>query len=167
MLSPFVHNFVLITLEGNSDVLERLLEGVADADPIWDLRPDPARFTLREIVGHLADWNGVFMQRITQIRDEDSPDSVARKVEDIARESGSFVAAPADSLARFRTTRLAMIPTLRALEPNQWERTGNIVGHPIASGAVSIESWFVQIAGHDGYHLQQIAQWLKPTFEKE
>lgn len=167
MLPPFVRHYVLLTIAGTPDVLERLLEGVAAADPVWDRRPDPARFTLREVIGHLADWNGVFTERITRVRDEDTPDLVAQKPEDVARISGSFMASPPELLARFRMTRAAMIPVLRALEPNQWERAGNIIGHPVASGAVSLESWFVQIAGHDGYHLQQIAQWLKPLVEKE
>lgn len=161
MLPPFVHDYILTTLTGAPDVLERLVAGVAPSDPVWDRRPDPARFTLREIVGHLADWNGVFLDRITRTRDENEPGLQSRKPEDVAQETESFQTAPADSLARFRTGRVEMMPVLRALELAEWERFGTILGHPVASGAISIEAWIVQIAGHDGYHFQQIAEWLK------
>ena len=161
MLPTFVHSYVLTTLAGAPDVLERLLADVSPSDAIWDWRPDPARFTLREIVGHLADWNGVFLDRITQTRDQDEPALQSRKPEDVAQETGSFLAAPAASLARFRAGRAEMLPIFRSLEPDQWERAGTILGHPVARGTITIEAWIVQIAGHDGYHLQQIAQWLK------
>ena len=161
MLPPFVREYALTALAGAPDVLERLLAGVAPADPVWDRRPDPARFTLREVVGHLADWNGVFLDRITRTRDEEGPQVPARSPEDVARESGSFRAAPAVSLARFRAGRAEMAPILRALESAQWERVGFLVGHPQVSGPVSIEAWIVQIVGHDGYHLRQVAEWLK------
>lgn len=162
MLPPFVREYTLNALAGAPDVLERLLAGVALTDPIWDRRPDPARFTLREVVGHLADWNGVFLSRITLTCDEEEPRFPARSPEDVARESGSFQCAPADSLARFRAGRAEMVPILRALEPEQWERVGFIVGHPVASGAVSIEAWIVQIVGHDAYHMRQVIAWMAP-----
>lgn len=161
MLPPFVREYTLNAVAGAPDVLERLLSDVAPDDSAWDRRPDPARFTLREVVGHLADWNGVFLDRIALTRDEEGPHFPARSPEGVARESGSFGAAPAASLARFRAGRAEMMPILRALEPEQWERVGFIVGHPVASGAISIEAWIVQIVGHDGYHLRQAAEWLK------
>jgi len=161
MLPTFVREYALTALTGTPDVLERLLAGVAPDNPAWDRRPDPSRFTLREVVGHLADWNSVFLNRVTRARDEEEPQVFTQSAEDVARESGSFGAAPADSLARFRAGRAEMVPILRALEPEQWERIGFIVGHPVASGAVSIEAWIVQIVGHDGYHLRQVAEWLR------
>lgn len=165
MLPPFVREYTLTTLAGAPDVLERLLAGVAPTDPVWDRRPDPARFTLREVVGHLADWNGVFLDRITRIRDENRPSLTFRRPEDIAQESGSFEAAPDASLARFRAGRAQMTPVLRALTPEQWERVGFLPGHPQIMGEVSIEAWIVQIVGHDGYHLRQAVEWLRQGLE--
>jgi len=167
MLPPFVREYALTALAGAPDVLERLLAGVAPADPVWDRRPDPARFTLREVVGHLADWNGVFLGRIARTRDEDRPGLTFRTPEDVARESGSFGAAPADSLARFRAGRAEMALILRALEPPQWERVGTLPGHPQVTGDISIEAWIMQIVGHDGYHLRQVAEWLRPDRQND
>ena len=161
MLPPFVREYALTALAGTPDVLERLLADVAPADPVWDRRPDPDRFTLREIVAHLADWNGIFLERIMRARDEDRPILLFRSAEDVARDHGSFQAAPAASLARFRVGRVEMMPVLQTLAPEQWERAGTLPGHPKARGEISIEAWIVQIVGHDGYHMRQIAEWLK------
>jgi len=161
MLPSFVREYTLNAVAGAPDVLERLLTGVTPTDSAWDRRPDPARFTLREVVGHLADWNGVFLDRITRTRDEDRPSLRFRTPEDVAQESGSFQAAPDVSLARFRAGRAQMAPILRALAPEQWERVGSLPGHPQITGDVSIEAWIVQIVGHDGYHMKQVAEWLR------
>ena len=167
MLPPFVREYTLTALAGAPDVLERLLSDVAPDDLVWDRRPDPARFTLREVVGHLADWNGVFLDRISRTRDEDRPGLTFRTPEDVAQTSGSFQAAPDVSLARFRADRAEMTPVLRALTPEQWERVGFLPGHPQVTGDVSIEAWIVAIVGHDGYHMRQVVEWLRQGYEDD
>lgn len=165
MLPPFVREYTLIALAGAPDVLEALLAGVAPTDPVWDRRPDPARFALREVVGHLADWNDVFLGRIARTRDEDRPSLTFRRPEDVAQATGSFGAEPSASLARFRAGRAEMSPVLRALTPEQWERVGSLPGHPQITGDVSIEAWIVAAVGHDGYHMKQVAEWLRQGHE--
>lgn len=160
MLPSFTREYTLTAVAGAPDVLERLLAGVAPTDPVWDKRPDPARFTLREVVGHLADWNDVFLGRIERTRDEVNPGLTFQTPDEVARESGSFGAAPDVSLARFRAGRVQMTPVLRALGPEQWERVGFLPGHPLIVGPVSIEVWIVQIVGHDAYHMRQTVEWL-------
>ena len=53
-------DYLLSALEGAPDVIAALLDGVPPDDALWDRRPDPERFSLREIVAHLADWDGVY-----------------------------------------------------------------------------------------------------------
>ena len=161
MLPLFVREYTLTAVAGSPDVLERLLAGVPPTDPLWNHRPDPARFRLREVVGHLADWNGVFLERIVRTRDEERPSLTFQPPEDVAQASGSFQATPTASLARFRAGRAEMTPVLRALTPEQWERIGSLHGHPQVTGVVSIEAWIVAIVGHDAYHVRQVAEWLK------
>ena len=163
MLPPFVREYTLNAVAGTPDVLERLLTGVAPDDSIWDRRPDPARFTLREVVGHLADWNDVFLGRIERTRNEENPGLMYQTPKEVARASGSFAAAPDVSLARFRAGRAQMTPILRALGPEQWERVGFLPGHPLVTGPVSIEAWIVQTVGHDAYHMRQAVEWLRPS----
>src|SRR5437879_4197786 len=61
MLPVFARKYVLAGLTGSPDVLEALLKDVGPNDPAWDKRPDPERFTIREVLAHLADWEGIFL----------------------------------------------------------------------------------------------------------
>ncbi len=167
MLPSFVRDYTLTAIGGAPDVLERLLADVAFNDPIWDCRPDPARFTLREITAHLADWNGVFLSRITRTRDEEEPRLLFQSADEVARANSSFEVAPEVSLTRFRESRAELVSVLRALEPEQLDRIGFLPGHPQIKGAVSIEAWNYAIVGHDGYHLQQVTQWLNAFQENK
>ena len=55
MLPERIHLYLLLDLESAPEALARLLADVTDP-AAWDRRPDPDRFTLREMVAHLADW---------------------------------------------------------------------------------------------------------------
>ncbi len=90
-------------------------------------------------------------------------DLTFRTPDEVARASGSFGAAPDVSLARFHAGRAQMMPILRALAPEQWERIGFLPGHPPIIGPVSIEAWIVQIVAHDAYHMRQVAEWMEPS----
>lgn len=52
---PFTRKYLVGALDGAPDVFESLLAGLTDAE--IDRRPDPDRFTLREMMAHLADWS--------------------------------------------------------------------------------------------------------------
>jgi len=64
MLPERTRHYLLLDLDSAPDVLARMLQGVTDP-AVFDARPDPARFTLREMVAHLADWEAVFLRRLT------------------------------------------------------------------------------------------------------
>jgi len=72
MLPSRIRSYLLSDLECAPDVLSRLLSGITDP-ALYDHRPDPSRFTLREMVAHLADWEVVFFTRLAQTRDESDP----------------------------------------------------------------------------------------------
>jgi len=65
---------------------------------------------------------------------------------------------PAESLARFRAGRRALLDVLHSLTPAQWDQTAQHT----EIGEITLAEQVVLIAGHDGYHLQQVAQWLSP-----
>src|SRR5258705_4276683 len=73
MTPPAVHKYLVVALGGMPDVAERLLKDLHTEDPRWDFRPDPARFTLREVVAHLADWEPIHRERIQRMLEEDNP----------------------------------------------------------------------------------------------
>ncbi|HZO91480.1 MAG TPA: DinB family protein [Chthonomonadaceae bacterium] len=161
MLPPFVRKYLLTALEGTPDVLDGFLKTLPADDPVWDFRPAPARFTLREVVAHLADWEPIFLERMTRIRDESEPSLPDIDEGQLAIDRDYAHSDPQANLARFRQGRVTMLAFLRSLKEGNWERAGNYKReHPMVGGPVTLEAWVAQVVGHDGYHTQQVAQWL-------
>lgn len=156
MLPDRIKRYLLRGLEATPDLLDRLLGDVTDPS-VWDRRPDPARFTLREVLAHLADWEVVFLKRIRQTRDEENAALVGLDEGQLARDRDYAHADPAECRARFRHGRQELLTALNGLRPDQWDR----VGTHTEVGPVSLETQAVMIASHDGYHLQQILEWLR------
>ena len=148
--------YVLLAFEGTPDVLEGLLQKLAPEDPIWDRRPDPERFTIREVLAHIADWEPIVLERVCRIRDEETPllpdvDENAMAVKNDYAHSD-----PRHSLTRIHAGRAHLLATLRALPTKAWQRTGNRE----SIGLLTLQDLIVMWLGHDGYHTCQIAQWL-------
>lgn len=156
MLPKNVYRYLLIDLESAPDVLGRMLQTVADP-AVYDFRPDPERFTLREVVAHLADWDKVFLGRMTQTRDAENPTLQGRDEGQVARDHDYAHLDPAESLARHKASRAEMVTFLRTLTPEQWERTGNHT----ELGPITLTAQAVLVGAHDGYHRQQVVEWLE------
>lgn len=150
MLPDRIHLYLLLDLECAPAVLARLLADVTDP-AAWDRRPDPDRFTLREMVAHLADWDGVFLGRMTQTRDEENATLRGLDEGQVAIDHDYAHADPQECLMRYEAGREKIVAFLRALSPEQWGR----VGTHTEVGPISLETQAVLIAVHDGYHRQQ------------
>lgn len=155
-LPHVTRKYLLAAISGTPDVLDGMLKHVPSEDDAWDLSPDSERFTLREVVAHLADWESVFRERINRTRAESEPtlqgyDECAWAVEhDYAHTD------PHDSLGHFRQERAETVALIRSLDDGEWER----LAHHSQYGPMTLEAQIAQIAGHDGYHTQQVAIWL-------
>ena len=155
MLQEKTRHYLLIDLESAPEVLARLLRDVTDP-AAWDRKPDAARFSLREMLAHLADWEAVFLKRLTQTRDDENPTLQGLDEGQVALDHDYAHADPPECLARYLTGRGKIVAFLRALSPEQWER----VGLHTEVGPITIAEQAVLIASHDGYHRQQTIQWL-------
>ncbi len=147
MLPERIYSYLLIDLESAPAVLSRLVAGVTD----WDRRPDPDRFTLREMVAHLADWDGVFLGRLMQTRDTENATLQGLDEGQVAVDNDYTHADPPECLARYAAGRRKTVAFLRGLSPGQWGRSA---AHTEV-GRISMEAQAVLIAVHDGYHRQQ------------
>jgi hypothetical protein len=156
MLPPIVRRYVFNTLAGTPEVLDALVRGIGPEDPVWDARPEADRFTLREIIAHLADWNPIFLGRMKRTCEEAEP--VLESIDEGALAVGHDYAHadPRECLARFRQGRATLVEFLRSLSEDALAR----IAHRPTIGAVTVETQAVFASGHDGYHLQQVAQWL-------
>jgi hypothetical protein len=156
MLPPGPRKYLLASISGTPDVLDALLKPLPATDAAWDHRPDPARFTLREMIAHLADWEEVFLDRMRRTRDQDEPTLQGYDEGQVAIDRDYAHSDPQANLIRFRAGRAAMSEFLRSVKDTEWER----IGHHTEVGAISLETQTVLVAGHDGYHTSQTALWL-------
>ncbi len=150
-----IHYYLYTALDGAPDVLETLA-GIVPGDA-WDFRPDPERFTLREVYKHLAIWDAIFLERTRQMLAREAPELpyMWQTVEELATIYAT--ADPAACIAELRATRAEYVALLKSLTAEQWQRIGI---HP-RIGAVTIEANTTMVVGHDAYHTAQIAQWIR------
>jgi hypothetical protein len=158
VLAIHVRQRMLTALEGVPAVLARLLQPLAPEAPAWDLRPDPERFTLREIAAHLADWELVWRERLdrTLAAASEIPVLPYHDPDQRAAQFGYAASQPRQSLAVLHERRRDLVEWLRSLEEAEWDRSGRHERH----GVMTVEMQAVQIMTHDGSHLQQVASWL-------
>jgi len=156
LLPPPGRERLLVSLDNTSATLSALLSPLPARNPVWDARPDPDRFRLREIVAHLADWEEVGRGRFERTAGEDRPQIARPDVNQRAEERGYDRADPVESLAGFVERRTALVLWLRSLPESTWGR----VAHLERIGDVSLEGLATLVLGHDSYHLRQVAEWL-------
>jgi len=151
-----VRFYTIKSLEGAPSVFEALAGLVRHAEQ-WDARPVEDRFTLREIYAHMADWETIFVARIRLILGEERPELpyVWRTPLELA--GGYATADPSACVDVLREARLEHVALLSLLDESGWLREGI---HP-RIGPITIEAHATMVAGHDGYHTAQIAEWLK------
>lgn len=159
MLPAPVRKYLLASIASAPEVIETLLEGIAANDSRWDARPYPDRFTLREAVAHLADWEPIHKYRIERILNEDEPTLPDMDEGQMAEENDYASQDPLECLRRYREGRKVVTDLLKSLTPEQWGRAGI---RPPSIGRLDLDQYAVLILAHDGYHLQQAAEYRKP-----
>jgi hypothetical protein len=147
---PALKSYLIGGIAGTPTVVSRLAESIGD----WDARSAPDRFTYREALAHLADWDAVFSERIHRILTEDHPilediDEGQMAIDrDYAHQDPEF------NLARFHDSREALVGHLQAIKDDEWER----IGHRVKVGDVSLLHLATMILGHDAYHVRHFAE---------
>jgi hypothetical protein len=134
--------------------LERLIKGVPTAK--LRKRPAPDRWSVGEILAHLADAEivGGFRMRLI-LGAPGTP--VAAFDQDSWVTSGHYHKRdPRKSVEQFRAVREANLALLKSLTPEQWKH----YGMHAERGQETIEHIARMFAGHDINHLQQIERIL-------
>lgn len=155
MLPDKARYYLLHGLESAPVVVERMLADSVNVD--YDRRPDPERFTLREVLAHLADWEPIWLERVRRMAEEDEPRLPGYDEGLLAIDHDYAHADPNEQLARFKSGRVALVDYLRNLPVESWARRGI---HSEWS-ELTIFHMAVLILGHDGYHTKQVAEWLR------
>jgi uncharacterized damage-inducible protein DinB len=114
-----------------------------------DARPIPGKWSIKEVICHIADYEPVYADRMKRVIAEDQPTLLAGSPD-------AFVARLAydqrdvdEELALIEIVRKQMARILRSLPPEGFQRTGI---HSVR-GPVALESLLQQITDHIPHHL--------------
>ena len=162
MFHPIFANICWRGLRRRRTFWTRCSKSTPDDSPAWDARPDPERFTIREALAHLADWEPIWQARIIRIRDEDSPELPNVDEEQMALDHNYAQQDPRANLLSFRKERKLLLHLLESLPDSAWDRIGS---RTPGVGPISLEAMAVMILGHDGYHAHQVITWLGAASE--
>ena len=154
-MTPFLFHRLSTALAGTPDVLEGLLGNLSSSDPRWDFSPDPERFTLREIVAHLADFEPVWLDRFTRTRETNRSEFVRLDPDKLALDNDYAHSDPLQKLAKFRAGRKVIMDLLASFSDADWQKECVL---PVGVWTLEFQAAYLSI--HDGYHTGQAAQWL-------
>jgi hypothetical protein len=116
------------------------------------LRPSPDKWSVQEIITHLAETEMVMCCRARWIAFEEQPTLVPFDQEKWSRGWHREKESVEEILERFRLLRRSQMRLFRSVSGNEWDRTGF---HP-ERGILSLKTQLETLAGHDLNHLEQI-----------
>ena len=136
---------VISTLSTQIGETLALLRGLPAS--VSDHRYAPDKWTVKELVGHIADSERIFAYRALRIARADKTPIEGFEQDDYVK-NGGFDQRTVGNLAReFEQVRRATISLFRNLEPAAWERTG--IANKIE---ISVRALAYIIAGHELHH---------------
>lgn len=156
-MNPFARSYLWRGVESNARVFHFLLRDLAEDSPRWDEKPDPDRFSLREVVAHLLDYDTVSRERFEHIIREDRPELPDWDPTEAAAHYDARD--PKHQLENLLVSRQELAVWLEGLTDDEWKRTGS---RPRV-GEFSVEEGAALLLGHDSYHLVQVVEWLDAT----
>lgn len=119
-------------------------------------RPAPGKWSIVEIIAHLAEDELTSSWRYRQMIEHDGV-PLAGFDQDLWSRLGDYSSWTArDALDMYRLLRLANVALLSRLTPAEWERSGNHAER----GRLTVRSLASHMVGHDSNHIAQIKRIL-------
>lgn len=134
--------------------LARLIGGVAEAE--LTRRPAPGKWSVTEILAHLAEDELTSTWRYRQMLEHDGIE-LRGFDQDLWAKVGDYASwKPGDALAMFRLLREANLRMFAHLTPEQWQR------HGVHSerGKLTVRDLCRHMAAHDINHIEQVRRIL-------
>lgn len=142
--------YLIIALETSAKLLLEEVKKFTKSE--YENRPDPARFSMREVCAHLADWEPIMLTRIQGAVQSPGCTLVAYDEGKRAVENRYDLTDPYEQIDKFYTDRITTIEYLKSLSLEDLQRT---TIHPERGvlRAVDVASTLVC---HDLNHLEQL-----------
>lgn len=156
-MTSFARSYLWRGVEFNARVFNFLLRDLPGDSSRWDARPDAERFSLREVVAHLLDYDSVTRERFERIIRENKPE--LENWDEDAAATHYNARDPKHQSENLLVSRQELAVWLEGLSDDEWQRVGSRPG----VGEFSVEQGTALLLGHDAYHLDQIVAWLEAT----
>lgn len=134
--------------------LAQLISGVPD--DTLHRRPAPGKWSIVEIIAHLAEDELTSSWRYRQMIEHDGVALLGFDQELWARLGDYNSWTARDALDMFRLLRQANVTVLSHLSPAEWERSGTHAER----GRLTVRSLAAHMVGHDANHIAQIQRIL-------
>ncbi len=154
----------------NADELKKLI-AEAEQDPkrlatavtgvpeaVLKRKPAPEKWSIHEIVGHLADVEIIFGYRIRQVLADKDPKFAPVDQDAWAEHLGYMEAAIPELIAQFGVNRYHSLRLLRRIQVEDLEKSGF---HPEKNRQVTLEEIVQYWVGHGPNHFAQIERLKK------
>lgn len=154
MPANYVLKYLLHGLDAAPDAQAALCKSVTN----WDAKPlGEDRFSVRECLAHLADWDEIWLMRAQRTVNESRPELPSIDEGEMAITNNYASADPADCLRRYRTGRNELVSYLRGLAKEDWAKTYTRSD----VGEVSLFEMASMVLGHDGYHFRHTLEAMR------
>ena len=144
-----------VAMQGETpEILRRLVEGASEKD--LKRPPAPGKWSVSEIVAHLAESEIVTVWRYRQMIENSGGPLSAYDQEQWARMGAYGSREAQESLRLFTALRKVNLEMFARLTRDEWQR----FGVHAERGKMTVETLARHIAGHDRNHLEQIRKIL-------
>lgn len=146
-MNPYLTN----VLPHSPEILKRLILKI-DSSKL-DIPTYPGRFSVREVVAHLAEWEPILLERMQKALLE-SGSQVRGRDEGEMAVAGRYSETDIDErLNAFSESRSRTVDFLKSVKPDEWER---FVVHSERDKQTLYDQANL-LLGHDIYHLEQVS----------
>jgi hypothetical protein len=157
--NPYYGKYIALVPEG--DLLRMLEEQNRETMNVLGALPEtrgdfsyaPGKWTLKEVIGHLADSERVFSYRALRFARGDQTPLASFEQDDWVPQSGAAGRSLADLATEYAGVRRATLDLLTHLPPEAPVRRGTASGNVVSVRALA---WI--IAGHERHHLKIIRE---------
>lgn len=146
--------YLLPVLDFGPLTLQRLLTKIEPHRMDESLSPD--RFTPREAIAHLADWEPILRGRLETAVNTPGATIAAYDEGARAEEMGYRSWNVSESAGKFLAERRKTQAWLKTLKPEDWDKS---VVHP-ERGVLTVRDLANMLLGHDLYHIEHLTQYL-------
>lgn len=135
-------------------IVRRIVESLpTDAH---DTHSDPDRFTVREAVAHLADWQQIDLDRMKLAASGTGATLQPYDEVERAKEMNYVDLDVMEQLNLYESRRLEILAYLDSLSEGEWRNTGY---HP-EKGHMTVYDQANLLVAHDTYHIEHLTQYL-------